>query len=95
VLGLVANSKVGKTKIALKDCPKGLLMLNLSKPVLIKYIAFGLTLLAAGGYLAYDLMINRPVRECEAKGKWWSPEDRTCVSPIILTPSKKPSVKAS
>jgi hypothetical protein len=64
-------------------------MFSLSKPVLIKYIAFGLTLLAAGGFFAYDSLINRPSRECEAKGKWWSPQDRVCVSPIILTPTKK------
>jgi hypothetical protein len=64
-------------------------MFGLSKPVILKYGAFGLTLLAAAGFLAYDTFINRPERECEAKGRWWNPQDRNCVTPIILIPSKK------
>jgi hypothetical protein len=62
--------------------------------VKLKYTFLGIFLLGAAGLVAYDLLIAKPRRACEAAQNWWNDKDRRCYIPVEITSiTKRPKAQ--
>jgi len=50
----------------------------------LSFMFFGLFAILVGGALTYQAFWLNPGKRCEADGKWYDVESRTCATPIYI-----------
>jgi len=50
----------------------------------LKYVIFGLFLVASSAATAYEWWYVWPVQKCDRAGAWWDPQDRQCLMPVPI-----------
>lgn len=56
----------------------------------LKLIFLGVFVIAAAGVWAYQMLIVKPRRECEAQGAWWGGDWRECGRAVSIAPYEGP-----
>lgn len=56
----------------------------------LKLIFLGIFVVAAAGVWAYQVLVVKPKRECEAQGSWWGGKWRSCERAVSIAPYEGP-----